>query len=409
MTNDILILSNGPGEVMTWVLPVVKALRQELGNDRKQVRISVVLSPCPHASGKEAAIVASFPEVDRVQSAEHFFPFLFWGKTINNWDWRSSGVVLFLGGDQFFPLVIGTRLGYKTLVYAEWEARWYRWIDCFAVTNHSVLAKIPQKYHHKFTVVGDLMTDLAQEKPPESQQDDLIGLLPGSKAAKLTQGVPLSLAIASHLYQKRPSTRFVIPVAPTLDLETLAQFADSQYNPMITKIGSGSAKLVKSNPPFLETASGVRIELATQFPAYELLCQCRLCLTTVGANTAQLAALGIPMIVLLPTQELDAMRSWDGLPGILANLPLFGSLFAKVTNWLVLKQGRLFAWPNIWAQGQIVPELVGQLQAAEIAEMVLDFLDNPEKLTTMRHDLLSIREVKDSARQIALCVSSQLI
>jgi lipid-A-disaccharide synthase len=51
---DILILSNGPGEVTTWVRPVVKALRAELGNDRLQVRISVILSPCPHASGKES-------------------------------------------------------------------------------------------------------------------------------------------------------------------------------------------------------------------------------------------------------------------------------------------------------------------------------------------------------------------
>ena len=53
---DILILSNGPGEVTTWVRPVVKALREKLGHNREQVRISVVLSPCPNASGKEAAI-----------------------------------------------------------------------------------------------------------------------------------------------------------------------------------------------------------------------------------------------------------------------------------------------------------------------------------------------------------------
>ncbi|MHC5827043.1 MAG: lipid-A-disaccharide synthase, partial [Nostoc sp.] len=67
---DILILSNGPGEVTTWVRPVVKALRQELGDDRSVVRISVVLSPCSNASGKEAAIALSYPEVDRVQGAE---------------------------------------------------------------------------------------------------------------------------------------------------------------------------------------------------------------------------------------------------------------------------------------------------------------------------------------------------
>ena len=72
---DILILSNGPGEVTTWVRPVVRALRQQLGDDRSQVRISLVLSPCPNATGKEAAIARSYAEVDRVQSAEHFWQF----------------------------------------------------------------------------------------------------------------------------------------------------------------------------------------------------------------------------------------------------------------------------------------------------------------------------------------------
>ena len=72
---DILILSNGPGEVTTWVKPVVRALRRQMP-DYNQVRISVVLSPCPNASGREAEIARSYPEVDRVQAAAYFFAFL---------------------------------------------------------------------------------------------------------------------------------------------------------------------------------------------------------------------------------------------------------------------------------------------------------------------------------------------
>ena len=71
---DILILANGPGEMTTWVKPVVRALRQRMP-DHSQVRFSVVLSPCPNASGREAEIARSYPEVDRVQAASHFFPF----------------------------------------------------------------------------------------------------------------------------------------------------------------------------------------------------------------------------------------------------------------------------------------------------------------------------------------------
>ncbi|MEH1795150.1 lipid-A-disaccharide synthase [Nostoc sp.] len=419
---DILILSNGPGEVTTWVRPVVRALRQKFGDDRNQVRISVVLSPCSNASGKEAAIALSYPEVDRVQGAEHFWQFLLWGKTFDNWDWRSSGVVVFLGGDQIFPVVIGKKLGYRTVVYAEWEARWHKWIDRFGVMKPKVAAVVPQKYAHKFTVVGDLMLEAGESLDSNSPsaitpslKTEFIGLLPGSKAAKLAQGVPLTLSIAEYIRAKRPQTKFVIPVAPTLDLQTLASFADPQRNSIAKIFGFGGASLIAPEDargkPLLKTATGLIVELWQENPAYQLLSQCCICLTTVGANTAELGALGVPMIVLLPTQQLDAMRSWDGLPGLLANLPGIGTPFAKVINWLFLRLLRrkgLLAWPNIWAQEEIVPELMGKLQPPEVGEMVLDLLAHPEKLDDIRTKLRNIRGESGAAQKIAQIVSEEV-
>ncbi|MBD1808474.1 lipid-A-disaccharide synthase [Microcoleus sp. FACHB-SPT15] len=431
-STDILILSNGPGEVTTWVRPVVKALRQQLGDNRAVVRISVVLSPCPNATGKEAAIAKSYPEVDRVQGAEHFFRFLLWGKTAENWDWHEKGVVVFLGGDQFFPVVIGKRLGYRTVVYAEWDARWHGWIDRFGVMQPKIIAQAPKKYADKLTVVGDLMVDvgigngkvgirnwedlgstLASSVTNSQSSIELIGLLPGSKPAKLTQGVPLTLTLAQYIYSCRPQTRFVIPVAPTLDLSTLARFADPQQNPLIRQLGWGEAELVipsgdTSNRPFLKTPTGLCVELRQEYPAHDLLSQCRLCLTTVGANTAELGSLGVPMIVLLPMQQLDAMRSWDGLPGILARMPGVGSGFAKIINSIVIRQGRLFAWPNKWAQAEIVPELVGKLEPHSVAQLALDYLENPQKLEEMRSQLRAVRGQPGAAHKLAQLVLEEL-
>ncbi|BAY35829.1 hypothetical protein NIES2111_01460 [Nostoc sp. NIES-2111] len=421
---DILILSNGPGEVTTWVRPVVKALREKLGDDREQVRISVVLSPCPNASGKEAAIALSYPEVDRVQSAEYFWQFLLWGKTQENWDWRSQGIVIFLGGDQFFPVVIGKKLGYRTVVYAEWEARWHNLIDRFAVMKPQVAAKVSPKYAHKFTVVGDLMLEAestvnsqqsivnSQQSIVNSQQSTVIGILPGSKAAKLAQGVPLTLAIAEYIHSKIPQIKFVIPVAPTLDLQNLASFADSQKNPFVETFNFSGASLIipeeNHHKSILKTGDGLVVELWQENPAYDLLSQCSICLTTVGANTAELGALGVPMIVLLPTQQLDAMRSWDGLPGLLANLPGVGSTFAKIINWFFLRRKGLLAWPNIWAQEEIVPELVGKLQPQEVGEMVVDYLHHPEKLEEIRKKLRLVRGESGAAQKIAQIVSEEI-
>ncbi|EHJ14731.1 MULTISPECIES: hypothetical protein [Crocosphaera] len=408
---DILILSNGPGEITTWVRPVVKALRTELGTDPQQTRISVMLSPCPHSTGQEATIASRYPEVDRVQSSEQFFSFLVGGKTRDDWNWREQGVVLFLGGDQFYALMIGKRLGYRTVIYAEWEARWYRWLDYFAVMNQRVIESIPGAYRHKLAVVGDLMADFSPISLNfmEMATNPVIGILPGSKTGKLTQGVPLCLSIAEHIYQRKPQTRFILPIAPTINIETLVRFADPKYNPFVMKMGGVSGELKKENGKYyLQTKTGLNVELISQFPAHEILQQCCLTLTTVGANTAELGALGIPMIVLLPTQQLDAMRTWDGIPGILANLPLVGSQLAKLINARVVKTGRLFAWPNIWAKEEIVPELRGELQGEKVADLVLDWLDNPSELNKIHYRLLEVRGKPGAAQKIAKIVHEQL-
>ncbi|MEB3292998.1 MAG: lipid-A-disaccharide synthase [Synechococcales bacterium] len=425
---DVLILSNGPGELSTWVKPVVRSLRQEfaMASPSVQLRISVVLSPCPNASGREADIARRYPEVDRVQAAQAFFPFLLWGQTLENWDWAERGVVIFLGGDALFPVVISKRLGYASVVYAEWETRWHRWVDYFAVMRPALVDQAPAAYRQKMVVVGDLMAEVGTSvsspvgstgsvsHSPISQQSKsllTIGLLPGSKPAKLMQGVPLVCAIADSLQQQRSNLHFFLPVAPTLDLPTLAQYADADSNPVLPLVEGHSATLQwREGIAYLITEAGVAIELhrPEQGPAYDRLRHCTLCLTTVGANTAELGALGVPMLVLLPTNQLDAMRAWDGIPGLLANLPGIGSLLARGINRLALRRLGLLAWPNIWAGRAIVPELVGELQPSAIANHVLDYLQHPEKLEQMKQELRQVRGEPGAAHKLVAIVLSLL-
>jgi len=329
---DILILSNGPGELSTWVRPVVKALRRRLPA-HNQARISVVLSPCANASGREADIARSFPEVDRVQGVEHFFPFLLLGKTVEDWDWHPQGVVVFLGGDQFYPLVIGKRLGYRTVIYAEWDARWHRWIDRFACMKPGIVDAAPPQFRHKCDTVGDLMADVGADAELSQgvrdqlgllPEEALIGLMPGSKKDKLTVGLPFCLGTAEAIHRLWPNAKFVIPVAPLLSVQQLAQFADRSQNASIQLFpGATTATLEDADAPVprLRTPGGVEVMLWQQNPAYDLMSQFRLCVTTIGANTAELGSLGVPMMVLLPTQKLDVMKAWDGILGLLANLP----------------------------------------------------------------------------------------
>lgn len=413
---DVLILSNGPGEVMTWVRPVVQALRSQFPLAAAPLRISVVLSPCPHASGQESEVAKGFPEVDRVQGPDAFWPFLLWGKTAQNWQWHTKGVVVFLGGDQFFAVALGKRLGYKIVTYAERTPRWLHWIDGCGVTHKSAALQTPAQFRTKVHVVGDLIAEAQVLTPGRETMEhlarlplgtELVGLLPGSKSVKLSLLMPLGMAIADYLHQIRPQTQFVIPVAPTLTLAEISRYADPALNPYFAAVQGCRATLVEParGLPYLETANGTRVLLWLRSPAYDLLTQCQLCITTVGANTAELASLAVPMLVLLPTQQLDLMRAWDGIPGLLANLPLLGTGFAKLINAWVLRQGLgLKAWPNIWAGREIVPEWVGHLLPKPVGDRIANLLNNPAELEKMRQALKQVRGEPGAAQRLAALV-----
>jgi lipid A disaccharide synthetase len=156
--------------------------------------------------------------------------------------------------------------------------------------------------------------------------------------------------------------------------------------------------------PYLKTSQGLSIQLESAHPAYATLRQCALCITTVGANTAELGCLGVPMLVLLPTQQLEVMKAWDGLPGLVLNLPVVGDWLARRFNAYMLKRLGLLAWPNIWAKRQIVPELVGALDPQVIALQVLDYLDHPDQLAAMRQNLRAVRGQPGAADKIAQIV-----
>ncbi|KAL3687671.1 hypothetical protein R1sor_013980 [Riccia sorocarpa] len=103
---DVVLLSNGPGEVATWVKPVLDSLRRQSGNSHPSLRISVVLQPCPHASGREVELVESYQQVDRCLGPENFWKLVLLGRTETGWTWSKKGVCVFLGGDQFYTVSV---------------------------------------------------------------------------------------------------------------------------------------------------------------------------------------------------------------------------------------------------------------------------------------------------------------
>jgi len=65
-------------------------------------------------------MVPSWSEVDIVQEAGHLLSFLLRGNTVYNWDSSNREVI---GDDQIVSIILAQRLGYRTLLYAEYKAR----------------------------------------------------------------------------------------------------------------------------------------------------------------------------------------------------------------------------------------------------------------------------------------------
>ena len=60
----VVIVSNGPGELATWVRPVVEELfkinKSLCDNDKLDFTLRLVLVPCPNATGKEFLVANSW-------------------------------------------------------------------------------------------------------------------------------------------------------------------------------------------------------------------------------------------------------------------------------------------------------------------------------------------------------------
>ena len=403
-----MLVSNGPGELSTWVRPLAEQLHGleplRPRDPAASTSLRLVLVPCPNATGAEQRVAEGWGLFERVLPATRFWWLLL--RPRRHGPWPERGVVVFLGGDQFWTVLLSARLGYRHLTYAEWVARWPRWNDRIAVMGPTAAGRLAPRWRQRATVVGDLMADLSalarQDAPLPA--GDWVALLPGSKRAKLLVGVPFLLETADRLAALRPGCRFLLPVAPTTSVRELLAYGGPS-NPLNRGQGAGEPHRQGDE---LVTAAGTRILLLEQHPAHAALSQCALALTTVGANTAELGALAVPMIVLVPTQHLAVMQAWDGWLGLVARLPLLRRLVGvALTAWRMRHRGYL-AWPNISAGRAVVPERVGPIEPAQIAAEAADWLEHPERLSAMAADLRSLRGAPGAVAAVAAMVRGLL-
>ncbi len=407
----VVIISNGPGELSTWVRPVVNYLNKindtSKNIDKLNFSIRLVLVPCPNATGKEHEVAKSWHKFELVTEAKTFWKLLI--RPAQYAKWPKKGIVIFLGGDQFWSVLLAKRLGYINITYAEWITRWPRWNNVIAAMNKNVMKSIPSKYRYKCKIIGDLMADITNknEIALNLEEKKWIALLPGSKKAKLMVGIPFFLEMADHINKNNKSINFIIPIAPTTSTSEYL-FFQSNKNP-ISKYYSSKIKQItqiKSSvfDYVIETSNNTKIYLIKKHPCYEVLKKCDLAITTVGANTAELASLTLPMIVVLPTQHLNVMNAWDGIFGIIGKISFINKFFTFIIKNWYLKQKKFFSWPNIKANKLIIPERIGNISPKQIANEAIFLIKNKKYLSEQKDNLSKQRGKTGAVKKLAYII-----
>ena len=91
----VVVTTNGPGELMGWARPFLRAVLAR----EPETEITIVLVPCPYATGREAAQAkAMFPKA-HVLDPKAYGRFLV-NRRVEGMH-RGAGVLQYLGGDLF--------------------------------------------------------------------------------------------------------------------------------------------------------------------------------------------------------------------------------------------------------------------------------------------------------------------
>lgn len=220
------------------------------------------------------------------------------------------------------------------------------------VDHMAVILPFEADFYHAHdvavTFVGHPLLDhypTAAYAPPEKRADGkaVVGLLPGSRYSEIDRHLPVMLAAASQINQRIDGLVFRVSVAPSIDRQWLESRIIHYRKVMDIELAPGGIADVLAESTLVVAASG-----------------------TVTLETAIHA---VPMVIVYQISPLSYM---------------LGRALVRVDH---------IGLANIIAGERVVPELIqADATPAKIAQTVIDLLDEPEALDTVRRKLQQVRE-----------------
>ncbi|MDR2431387.1 MAG: hypothetical protein LBD99_03945 [Candidatus Margulisbacteria bacterium] len=350
MKKELALTVNGPGELNGLVLPLVRVFRCKY----PELVCVLYVVPCQFSAGTEAELAGASGLFARVFTLKEYRKYLFIRGWPEGYRPAEDGIVFYGGGDSWYARRLSRKYGWPLYGYDEGK-----------VTHKHWFIKLFSR-----DLDGNLMVDAALAKKisyqavPAGSPELTVGLYPGSREKHLRLMIGFFSAVAGILQAKYPQIRLRWGITPELRSLVERGFPD------------------RLAAPYEQDGE-----------KYDLI------ISLTGTNTAINAALGIPMLVLLPFND-PALIPFTGLFGLISDIPFIGRLFKALLLRLSLRKMRYISIPNIKAGREIVPELRGFLtpeQVAHEAERVLLHIAERERM----HRELPVFIGKPGAQNIA--------
>lgn len=363
---QIVFTVNGPGEISGWMFPLITALRAKIPD----LRIAVCLLPCVYSTGAETTVLKSLG-VEVAVSVRDSLALIFRGRIPAGLDRTAPTLIFHLGGEVALTVLLSRRLRAKLYAYAE---RPLPYGFAFARVFYNGLNKLPARIATTpEAAVGELMVDAARLRRDAAQSArtgrPTVGLFPGSREYMAEFLLPYYAVTVDALSAERPEIDWVMARADFVRMEFLRHLAAPPEDR--TWPAHPLSFHQQGDAAWLQTPAGNRIRILR---GAEVLGIADCALTIPGTNTGEIAASGIPMVVVLPTY-LGHKVPLPGLAGHMGRLPLVGKMLKLYFGYKVLHGLPLLSQPNRRAGRRIVPELVGEGLHPAINAALRGYLD----------------------------------
>ena len=379
---QVVLVSNGPGELYTWVKPVLDELRRSAPD----TRVSISLVPCQFAGGNEAAIAETF-EPDTLTTPGQYLRAAAAGAAPPGLKEEAAGegAVIGLGGNAALTVALGKRLGFPSFRYS-FEPQWQKGLDLLLVPDQRVATKAVRRGAPQAAVraVGNLVADAVQSaEGVEGAGRPHVLLFAGSRDSFAVHLIPFMIALVDRLGAQLDAARFVWPVSRLLRQETLSAGISGKWAATL----GGSAGTLQDG--VIITPGGRRLEMVSEDQRYAHMRSADLAVTIPGTNTLELGVAGVPAIVLLPMNKpelipLEGAGHWLGL------VPVVGRYLKRYAVKLFVEGLSVpVSLPNRMSGEDLMVEINGRIDPDSVAQRAAELLSDGDDLAARRERLVA--------------------